>query len=101
MQLPGGAEAVADIDPSFALDLAAIADCGVISKVAVAGFEWFTGLVGEQGVDAVEAAKARARSMSYDEAVTYIFDNIERLIAEAEAADGATRRWPVTAERRE
>ena len=84
MQLPGGAEALADIDPSFALDLAAIADCGVISKVAVAGFEWFTGLVGELGADAVDAARGRAASMSYDDAVTYIFDNIERLIAEAD-----------------
>jgi predicted ATPase/class 3 adenylate cyclase len=84
MQLPGGAEALADIDPTFALDLAAIADCGVISKVAVAGFEWFTGLVDELGADAIEAARGRAASMSYDDAVTYIFDNIERLIAEAD-----------------
>jgi hypothetical protein len=90
MQLPGAAEVLVDADPSFALGLAAIADCGVISTVPVfeMQYEWFTRLVGELGPDAVEAARARAASMSYDDAVAYIFDNVERLIAEAESASG-------------
>ena len=38
--------------------------------------------VDELGPDAVEAARSRAASMSYDEAVGYIFDGIDRLITE-------------------
>jgi hypothetical protein len=39
--------------------------------------------------------------MSYDDAVGYLFDNVERLIAESEAAHPETRPRPVTAEPRE
>jgi hypothetical protein len=91
VQLVGAAAALVDVDPRFALDLAAIADCGVISTARVLdlGLEWFTRLAGALGPDAVEAARARAGSMSYNDAIRYIFGNVERLIADAEAASPA------------
>jgi hypothetical protein len=42
---------------------------------------------GERGAHAPRAGVASRRgSMSYDDAVNYLFDNVERLIADAEAA---------------
>jgi hypothetical protein len=39
--------------------------------------------VDDLGSDAVEAALARAASMSYDGAMEYVFEGIDRIITEA------------------
>ena len=90
MQLPGLADAIAHLDPTFALDLAAIADSGIIAPFPafdmLQSFEALAAAVDELGPGAVEAARSRATTMSYDDAVGYLFDNIERLVTEVEVA---------------
>jgi predicted ATPase/class 3 adenylate cyclase/DNA-binding SARP family transcriptional activator len=89
MQLPALAEATADTDPTVAVDLAAIAGSGVIAPFpmfeVLQSFGRLASVIDESGPDTVAAARSRAASMSYDAAVAYVFDNVERLIAEAEA----------------
>ena len=88
-QLPGIAEYIAGNDPERALQLAAIAESGAIAANPIfdapVPLEWLTRLVDELGPEAVAAARTRATSMSYDDAMGYIFDSIDRVIAEAEA----------------
>ena len=93
-QLPGIAEYIAGNDPERALQLAAIAESGAIAANPIfdapVPFEWLTRLVDELGPEAVAAARTRAASMSYDEAMSYVFDSIDRVIADAEADQTAT-----------
>jgi len=90
MQLPGLGDAIAHLDPAFALDLAAIADSGVVAPVPafdmLQGFAALSHAIDALGPDAVHAARSRAAAMSYDQAVGLLFDNLERIIAEAEAS---------------
>ena len=85
MQLSGVAEALAPVDPIFAVDLAAIADSGAIAPYAVLDLiqdgTQLARAVQEVGPNAVDAARARARAMAYEDALRYMLDNIERLIA--------------------
>ena len=91
MQLPGLADAIADRDPTLALQLAAIGDSNAIAPfatsglIAAPGFEKLASAVSQLGNDALETARARARSMSYDDAMTFIFDAIDGLLRTSEA----------------
>jgi hypothetical protein len=93
-QLPGIAEYIAGSDPERALQLAAIIESGAIAANPIfdapVPLEWLTRLVDELGPEAVAAARARATSMSYDEAIGYVFDSIDRVITEAERDESAT-----------
>lgn len=85
MQLPGLADSIAGIDPRLALELAAISESGVIFPFAAfdaPGFERLANNVHQLGPDALQAARSRAAAMSYDDAIQYVFDGIDRLIAE-------------------
>jgi predicted ATPase/class 3 adenylate cyclase/DNA-binding winged helix-turn-helix (wHTH) protein len=86
MQLPALADVIAEIDAPFALELAAIAGSGVIAPYAIfdilEGFERLPFVINEFGPDAVEAARSRAGGMSYEHAIAYVFDGIDRLIAQ-------------------
>ena len=87
LQLPSLADSIAGIDPILALQLTAISESGTIASFAafdaLAGYERLADTVDELGPDAVQAARSRAASMSYDEALEYVFAGIDRLIAEA------------------
>ncbi len=84
MQLPALADAIAGTDPVFALGLFAISESGVIAPwtafEAFGGYERLARTVDELGPAVLEAARAQAAAMTYDEAVHYVFDGIDRLI---------------------
>jgi tetratricopeptide (TPR) repeat protein len=86
LQLPGLADSIAGIDPTLALELAAISESGAIAPFAtfdaLTAFERLAHTVDELGPDALHAARSRAASMSYDEALEYVVDNINRLITD-------------------
>ncbi len=86
MQLPSLADSIAGIDPTLALELAAISESGAIAPFAtfdvLTAFERLARTVDELGPDALQAARSRAASMSYDEALEYVVDNIDRLITD-------------------
>jgi hypothetical protein len=94
LQLPSLGDSIACIDPTLALELAAIGGAIVPHAVfeGIAPYERLARAVEELGPDAVQAARARAASMTYDESMHYVFDGIDRLISDA-ADDGrnATR----------
>jgi len=87
IQLPNLADSIATIDPTFAFQLAAIAQSDTIAPFpafdALAAFDQLAHTVDELGPDALQAARSRAASMSYDDAMEYVFDGIDRLITEA------------------
>jgi predicted ATPase len=93
MQLPPLAEVITDRDPALALEIAAIAGSGAIAPYPMfdilQGFPRLSALVDGSLPGVVDAARSRAASMSYDDAVTFIFENVERLCAEAGAAGPA------------
>ena len=83
--LPNLANSIARFNPTVALDLTAIA--GAMTHYAVfdglAGYARLAHTVEELGPDAVQVARARTEAMTYDESMQYVFDGIDRLIAEA------------------
>ena len=85
------ADAIADRDPTLALQLAAIADSNAIARcassglIAAPGFEKLASAVSQLGNDALETARARTCSMSYDDTMTFIFDAIDGLLRTDEA----------------
>jgi hypothetical protein len=85
LQLPSLADSIARIDPTLALELTAIGGAIVPHPVfdGIAPYERLAQAVDNLGLDAVEAARSRAASMSYDGAMGYVFDGIDRLISEA------------------
>jgi predicted ATPase/class 3 adenylate cyclase len=91
-QLPGIAEYIAGNDPERAIQLAAIIESDAIAASPIfdapVPLEWLTRLVDELGPEQVAAARRRAASMTYDEAIGYVFDSIDRVITEAEADEG-------------
>jgi predicted ATPase/class 3 adenylate cyclase/DNA-binding SARP family transcriptional activator len=82
LQLPSLADSIAGIDPALALELTAIAGAIVPYAVfdGIAAYERLAPAVDNLGPDAVEAASALAASLSYDGAMEYVFDGIDRLI---------------------
>jgi hypothetical protein len=84
------AESFAHNEPDTAVVLGAIAEDGVIAPTAVFNtLPALTALAEERAV-AVDAARARAASMSYDDATAYVFGTIDRLIAEHGRHESAT-----------
>ena len=87
MQLPSLGDSIAAIDPTLGLGLAAISESGAIMPFAafdaLAGMKRLANTLDELGPDALQAARARAAAMTYDDALAYIFDGIDHLIAEA------------------
>jgi predicted ATPase/class 3 adenylate cyclase len=83
MQLGGIANAAAEIDPAFAVDVAAIADCGRIVPFPVLtmldGFPTLKAATEDAGSDAIDAARGRANRLSYQEALRFLLDGLARL----------------------
>ncbi len=80
------ADAIAPIDARRALELAAISESNAIAAFSVFDVRSFTDLVSvvdQLGLDALEAARSRAASMSYDDALHFVYDVIEQLRASA------------------
>ena len=86
LQLPALGDSIATIDPTLALELAAIAESDTIAPFPVFDnlgvSERLAHTIDELGPDALQAARSSAASMSYDAAVQYVFDAIDRLITE-------------------
>ena len=89
IQIPNLANSIAELDPTLALELAAISESGAILHVSAldgpGAFEQLFDTARELGPDALHAARSRAATMTYDEAMSYVFENLERLITEAES----------------
>jgi predicted ATPase/class 3 adenylate cyclase len=88
IQLAALGNSIAGLDPTLALELAAISESGVIfyfSALDTPGFEQLIDTARELGPDALQAARTHAASMSYDDALSYVFDKLDHLIAEAES----------------
>jgi hypothetical protein len=91
MALGPMADSIADIDPDLAIEFAAISESDAIAPFpvfdALAGYHYqrLAQALDELGPDALHAARSRAASMTYDEAMSYILENLERLIKDAEA----------------
>jgi hypothetical protein len=75
-------EALVDTEPTLAVDLAAIAECGVIAPTAT--FTVFPKLMrcAAENPDMVAAARARAARMTRDEACDLVFGGIDQVIAD-------------------
>ena len=84
LQLPSLADSIARIDPTLALELTAIAGAIVPHAVfdGIAPYERLARAIDDLGPDAVEAARSRAASMSYDAAMEHVFEGIDRLMTE-------------------
>jgi predicted ATPase/class 3 adenylate cyclase len=88
IQLAALANSIAGLDPTLALELAAISESGAIfhfSALDTPAFEQLIDTARELGPDALQAARSRAATMTYDEAMSYVFDKLDHLIAEAES----------------
>jgi predicted ATPase/class 3 adenylate cyclase/DNA-binding SARP family transcriptional activator len=88
IQLAALANSIAGLDPTLALELAIISESGAIfhfSALDTPGFQQLIDTARELGPDALHAARSRAATMTYDEAMSYVFENLERLITDAEA----------------
>ena len=96
-QLPGIAEYIAGNDPERALQLAAIAESGAIAANPIFDDAGALRMAHPPGrrtrARGRRSRRTRAASMSYDEAMGYVFDSIDRVIADAEA-DAGTWRGP-------
>ena len=78
----GMAGALATVDPLTAVEISAIVESDAIAPLQTA----FTTpdlipLVEEYAAE-IDAARVRAATMSYDDAIAFIFDAIDRLIAQ-------------------
>jgi predicted ATPase len=83
LQLPNLADSIAPTDPLVAIT--AIAEVIVPHAVfdGIAAYERLAPAVDELGPDAVQVARSRAASMTYDESMSYVFDSLDRLISDA------------------
>jgi predicted ATPase/class 3 adenylate cyclase len=83
LALPSLADSLATLDQATALELTAIggAIAGYAVFDALAGYTRLAQTVEELGPNAVEAARALAESMTYDQSMDYVFDAIDHLIA--------------------
>ena len=82
LSLPSLADALAHIDPSAAIQVAAIGESEAIARSpAFASFPAL-GRLAEERPTEVAAAHARAATMSYDDALEFVFATVDQLIAE-------------------
>jgi hypothetical protein len=83
------ANSIAGLDPTLAIELAAISESGAVFYFSAldtpGGFERLIDTARELGPDALQAARTHAASMSYDDALNYVFDRLDHLITEAES----------------
>jgi hypothetical protein len=90
IQLADLANSIAGLHPTLALELAAISESLHVSALdAPGGFGQLFDTAREAGSDAVHAARSRAATMTYDEAMSCVFVNLERLITDLEAHEAA------------
>jgi hypothetical protein len=79
-------DSIATIHPTLALELAALAESDTIAPLPVfdtlPGNQRLAQTIDELGPDAVQAARSRVASMSYDAGVQYVFNGIDRLFTE-------------------
>jgi hypothetical protein len=90
IQLAALGNSIAGLDPTLALELAAISESGAIfyfSALDTPGFQQLVDTARELGPDALQAARSRAARMTYDEAMSYVFENLERLITDSEGPE--------------
>jgi hypothetical protein len=89
MHVASIAESIVDIDAKLAVEIGAIVESGAIAPFPVfdspAGAEWLARALENLGPGALTAARARHTTVTYQQAMAFIFDNIDRLIAEAVA----------------
>jgi hypothetical protein len=85
LSLPALADSIAGIHPTLAIELTAISESGAIAPFpafdALGQYERLAATLDELGPDSLDAARARAAGMSYEQALEYVFDAIEQLIA--------------------
>ena len=84
------ADGLAQIDPVVAIDFAAIAESNAISPVAVFAVRPALARLAAEQPDEVAAARQRAATLSYDNAIAHVFTAIERVIANHRADTTAT-----------
>jgi hypothetical protein len=85
--------ALAGVAPLVAVEIGAIVESDAIASLAPFATPDFAALV-EKLATEIDAARTRAASMSYDDALAFVFDAIDRLIAE-QGLPGDTS-WPGT-----
>jgi len=89
MTIAIAADGVADHDPDAAIELAAIADCDAITHFASFSAQPALLRLAEERPSDVATARERAAALSYDDALVALFAIVDRLIADAGAADTA------------
>ena len=75
------ASGLAGVNPLMAVEIAAIVESDAIAPIAAFASPDLAPLVEELATE-TEAARARAATMSYDDAIDVVFGAIDRLIAE-------------------
>jgi hypothetical protein len=75
------AGSLADVDPRVAVEIGAIAESDAIAPLAAFATPALAPLVGQLTAE-IDEARVRVATMSYDDALAFIFDAIDRLIAE-------------------
>jgi hypothetical protein len=84
--LPALADSLASIDPGLAVEVVGVSASGVIGPFAaleaVGNYERLPGALESVGSTAVESARARAASMTHDEAISAVYDAIDRALAQ-------------------
>jgi hypothetical protein len=76
------ADSLARIHPSLAIQVAAIAESDAITPSSPFTVYATLGHLAQEHPAEVAAAHARAATMSYEDAIAFVFDAIDRLIAE-------------------
>jgi ATP/maltotriose-dependent transcriptional regulator MalT len=75
------ASVLADMNPRIAVEIAAVVESNAIASIAAFATPELAQLVEELPTE-VDTARVRAATMSYDDALAFLFDAIETLIAE-------------------
>ena len=73
--------ALTDVDPLVAVEIGAIVESDAIAPLAVFATPDLAPLVDDLATE-IDAARTRAASMSYEDALAFVFDAIDRLIDE-------------------
>ena len=81
LSLIGLAGSLAGVDRLVAVEIGAIVESDAIAPLAAFATPDLAPLVEEFAAE-IDAARARAATLSYDDALAFVFDAIERLIAE-------------------
>ena len=88
MQLGAMADGIVHLDEPLAIELAAIADSDAIARCTPFTTNVSLAQAAQAHPDAVASARTRAATMTYDDALTFVYDAIERLIASIRADRG-------------